>query len=84
MVVLFRSLNTDEEITKDSVELVVIQVGTARSCPRTGVPLSSAQTFAEKEGDGESEEEAEASDQAYHGLSTMPFRQPGEPILRGH
>ena len=84
MVVLFRSLDTDEEITKDRVELVVIQVDTARPRPRTGVPLSSAQTFAEKEGDGESEEEAEASDQAYHGLSTMPFLQPGKPIRRGH
>ena len=84
MVVLFRSLDTDEEITKDSVELVVVQLNNARSCPGTGVPLSAAQTFAEQERDGESEEEAEASDQAYHGLSTVPFRQPGKPILRGH
>ena len=82
MVVLFRCLDTDEEITEDGVELVVIHVDAA--CPGPGIPLGSAQILAEQEREGESEEEAEASDQAHHGLSAMPFRQPGKPILGGH
>ena len=33
VVVLFRRLNTDEEITEDTVELVVVQLDTVRPQP---------------------------------------------------
>ena len=46
--------------------------------------MRSSHAFGEQERDGESEEEGEAPDQAHEGLSPMPFRQPGQPVLRGH
>ena len=47
--------------------------------------MRSSETFAEQERDSESEEEAEASDQAHQGLSPMPLRQPyWQPMRRGH
>ena len=46
--------------------------------------MRSSHAFGEQERDGESEQEAEAPDQAHEGLSPMPFRQPGQPLLWGH